>query len=555
MKILKECFLVASAIFFVCFSAKAQSSFAANSDKMKSWQLLDYQQDSLYGASVNRAYDELLKGKKSHPVIVAVIDQGVDINHEDLQGHIWTNKKEVPGNGKDDDENGYTDDLHGWNFLGGKDGRMLYSTSSEADREYARLFPEYGNVKDSSKVQNKNEYQYFLKAKEKHLTDSAGRKSVLQAAPFIYMLQSSDSVWQTVMHQQHIYLKDLKSFEPTDSEEIKLKNQLIQSWDHIPVPEAKSKPLDSLVMNGLNFLEEGKKQQVLLEKVNGNKPDSLRKEIVRDNPYDINDRNYGNNNVGDQYAFHGTHCAGIIAAARNNGVGMNGVADDVFIMPVRVVNTFPYGDERDKDVALGIRYAVDNGAQIISMSFGKNFSPQKQWVYDAIKYAESKGVLMVHAAGNDASDNDSVSFYPNKDFPHSGRKAKNFITVGAISSKTGFNLPAVFSDYGKKEVDVFAPGVNIYSSIPVNEYASYSGTSMACPVVAGIAALILEYYPHFTAEQLKDIVIKSATPLKGKKVYRPGSKELVDFSTLSSSGGVVNAYNALKLAAEIAMQK
>jgi len=430
--------------------------------KLRTWQLLDYQQDSVYGTSVNRAYDELLKSKSSHPVIVAVIDGGVDITHEDLQGHIWTNKREIPGNGIDDDQNGYTDDIHGWNYLGGKDGRVISVTNSDADREYARLLPKFAAVQDSAQTSDKEEYRYFLKVRKLHQQDSVQR-------------EKAGSIFKEVK----------------------------------------------------------------------NDPFEMRKEIVGDNPFDINDRNYGNNIVGDTFALHGTHCSGIIAAIRNNGVGMDGIADDVLIMSVRAV---PNGDEMDKDVALAIRYAVDNGAKIISMSFGKDFSAQKGWVDDAVKYADHKGVLLVHGAGNNARNSDSVPFYPNPSFLGSSERAKNMITVGASTIDTGYFVTAYFSNYGQKEVDLFAPGMTIYSSIPGNRYEFASGTSVSTPVVAGIAALILEYYPHLSAEQLKDILIKSVTSLKGKIVNKPGSREKVDFATLCVSGGIVNAYEALKLA-------
>jgi len=215
------------------------------------------------------------------------------------------------------------------------------------------------------------------------------------------------------------------------------------------------------------------------------------------------------------------------------------------------VKVVPEGDERDKDVALGIRYAVDNGAQIINMSFGKGFSPQKAWVDDAIRYAEEKGVLLVHAAGNDGANNDEVENYP-KDTYNDGKEANNLITVGAIGNGRTGSKVAAFSNYGKKEVDVFAPGVQIYSTVPGgNKYNSASGTSMASPVVAGVAALILSYYPDLSARQLKQIIEKTASPLPDSMVNKPGEKdETIAFSELSTSGGLINVYEALKLAAK-----
>lgn len=556
MKSTKRIFLEILGLLILGLPAFAQTKPAAKElSKMQTWQLLDYQKDSVYGTSVNRAYKELLKGKKSHLVIVAVIDHGVDITQEDLQGHIWTNKKEIAGNGIDDDKNGYVDDVDGWNFLGGKDGKMMDATSSEADREYARLLPVYGNIKDSSRVPNKKEYQYFLRAKKKHLKDSIGRspRRLLIIADYINRLASADSILQKKMQKPFIYFKDVESFQPQDSLENTAKKIGLGFYNQAS-PGNKTISLDSVAKAVKEILNKQKDNQLLYDKLK-NDPNELREEIVGDDPFDINDRNYGNKIVGDKYADHGTHCSGIISAVRNNGMGMDGIADNVLIMPVRAVNALHFGDERDKDIALAIRYAVDNGAKIISMSFGKDFSPQKQWVDDAIKYAQKKGVLLVHGAGNDHADDDSTAFYPNADFLGSSGRAKNLINVGAISSDTGFALPASFSNYGQKEVDVFAPGVDIYSCVTGNKYEFMSGTSMAAPVVAGVAALILEYYPGLRAIQVKDIILKSVTLLKGKIVYKPGTKEKVDFSTLCVSGGVVNAYKALQLAAHYNQHK
>jgi len=513
--------------------------------KLQSWQLLDYKQDSVYGASVNRAYKELLKGKKSHTVIVAVIDEGVDITHEDLQGHIWTNPKKNPGSSINND--GYADDVHGWNFLGGKDGKMMYVASSEADREYVRLLPKFSKVIDSASEINNKDYQYFLRVKQKHLQDSVQRSAIVngQIIKRMQRLVDADSVMQKLVKKHHIYFDDVNSFQPADSLGDTTKKYFLRLYKLYP--DAKKIAMDSIVIGNQPYVNDLKEKQLLYAKL-AKDPFESRKEIVGDDPFNINDKNYGNNVVGDKYADHGTHCSGIIAAVRNNGIGIDGVADDVMIMPLRAVNTGAPGDECDKDIALSIRYAVDHGAKIISMSFGKNFSPQKQWVDEAIKYAEKKGVLLVHAAMNDNANADSTECYPNPYFLNSSGVAKNFINVGAISIDTGLALPANFSNYGQKKVDLFAPGVDIYSSIPGNQYASFSGTSMATPVVAGVAALILEYYPKLNAKQVKEIIMKSVTPLKGKMVFKPGTKEKVDFGTLCVSGGVVNAYQALQLA-------
>jgi len=231
---------------------------------------------------------------------------------------------------------------------------------------------------------------------------------------------------------------------------------------------------------------------------------------------------------------------------------MKGVADNVRIMMVRAV---PDGDEHDKDIANAIRYAVDNGAKVISMSFGKSFSPQKSWVDDAVKYAASKDVLLVHAAGNDAKNIDSTENYPNPVYLDKSGVAGNFITVGASGDSTNGGFTASFSNYGKNSVDVFAPGVNIYSTLPGGDkYGNYSGTSMATPVVAGVAALIREYYPSLTAEQVKYAIDNSVSP-QTEKVKLPGTDEMVNLSDISKTGGELNAYNALKLDSTLKAEK
>lgn len=507
----------------------------------KNWQLLSYETDSVYGIGAEKAYRELLNNKKGKIVIVAVLDSGIDTTHEDLKPILWRNPKEIPGNNIDDDGNGYVDDINGWNFLGAKDGSSVKEDSDEATREYFRMKKQYINP-DSALTPDSKEYAYWNRLKERIERPSSQNKS-----NYKMMLK----VQENLLHCETIlsdYLKTTDfSLEQLDT---------IRSNDQ-DVMLAKSFALRLLNSTG----EEGMTYQALKTDLgeyikdlkrkaeySGQEPQDKRTTIVGDNLNDINDKYYGNADVMGQFATHGTHVSGIIAAARGNDLGIDGVADNVRIMAVKVV---PEGDERDKDVALGIRYAVDNGAQIINMSFGKRFSPQKAWVDDAIRYAEEKGVLLVHAAGNDGANNDEVENYP-KDTYNDGKEANNLITVGAIGNGRTGSKVAGFSNYGKKEVDVFAPGVQIYSTIPGgNKYNNASGTSMASPVVAGVAALILSYYPDLSARQLKQIIEKTASPLPDNMVNKPGAKdETIDFSELSTSGGLVNVYEALKLAAK-----
>jgi cell wall-associated protease len=352
-------------------------------------------------------------------------------------------------------------------------------------------------------------------------------------------LPVSDSVLCGAMKKETYTGDDLAKFKAEGSEQMKAKNNMLGLFQQTQQMESTNKQL----IDGVTEFYNGEKSKVeAVEK----EPEDYRGKIVKDNYDDSTDRFYGNNDVMAGTATHGTHVSGIIGAARGNGVGMDGVADNVKIMMVRAV---PDGDEHDKDIANAIRYAVDNGALVINMSFGKSFSPEKKWVDAAVKYAESKGVLLVHAAGNDAKNVDVSDNYPNPDFGNNtATKADNWITVGA-SGPTSNELTASFSNYGKNEVDVFSPGVKIYSTLPGgNEYGNLQGTSMASPVTAGVAALILSYYPDLSAQQVKYVIEKSVTPIKGFKVNKPGTDEEVNMLDISRSGGVVNAYEAIKLA-------
>jgi subtilisin family serine protease len=510
----------------------------------KNWHLLSYDTDSVYGTATEKAYAELLKGKKSTPVIVAVIDSGIDTTHEDLKGILWTNPREIPGNGKDDDHNGYIDDIHGWNFLGGKDGSSLKEDSEEAAREYFRYKNTYGNP-DSALAPDSKEYATWQQLKAKvEKPNSQFKMQYKSMSKLQENVNKCESILKKYLGKDDFNVAELDSIQTTDQDVLLARNfmgRLLKSAGDEPAGFSEFKMEFDAYMNELKRKAES--TDVL--------PNANRERIVGDNVDDINDTQYGNNDVMGTFGFHGTHVSGIIGAIRNNGVGMDGVADNVRIMMVKAV---PDGDERDKDVALAIRYAVDNGAQIINMSFGKPFSPHKDWVDAAVKYAEEKGVLLVHAAGNDGNNNDSIPNFPNPDFLD-GARATTFITVGASSTGKGNDKVAGFSNYGKKGVDLFAPGVQIYSTIPGgNKYGSASGTSMASPVVAGVAALVLSYYPELSARQLKYVLEKSATPLPDSvsEVNKPGtSDEKVNFADLSVTGGLVNSYEAIKLAATL----
>ena len=482
---------------------------------------------------------------KPKTIVVAVLDSGVDINHPDLKDNIWINEDEIPGNKIDDDHNGYVDDISGWNFLGGPDGQSVVHESLELTRVYGAEKAKWEGVDtDHLKGKKKKEYEEFLKKKE--LVESkieSANAQITQVKAMQEIVVKSLTAAKEELNGDSLNLERLES---SGNEDILIAARIIRNIEEQGVEVESIEWLMSVI--DTQFLEQlAESEKVINYSYN---TEYNARTIVGDNYYDFTNRSYGNNDVRGDFARHGTHVAGIIGAVRNNAFGMDGIADHVAIMSVKLV---PDGDERDKDVANGIRYAVDNGAQVINMSFGKGYSPEKYLVDDAMKYAAKHDVLIVQGSGNDGSDMDKNPEFPNDTYlkkPLLGpKRAPNVISVGALSPEGGENAVAEFSNYGKKEVDVFAPGVYIYATTPDNTYEYLSGTSMASPVVAGMAALIRSRYPDLSARQVKDIIISSTDKLPAS-VIQPGTFDTVPSSELSVSGGMVDLVSAMKIAAE-----
>ena len=523
-------------------------------NEFQRWSHLDITQDSIAGMSLSKAY-QFLEGKKSKEVIVAIADSGVDVKHEDLKDVLWVNPSEIDNNNIDDDKNGYRDDVFGWNFLGNKEGEVVTIDQLEITRLVQKGKSKFANVDVATlSEQDKKEYDAHLKlVKEYDATILEKEAEISEMEDYLITLG--------IIQQDFKAVRDLA----------KQKTLTLELVNSLNAPNlqtlVKVKNVTNILKQGMNedmLNEEHEKVVEYLKEIKkamkGYDLEMNFRQSLGDDLYDITDKIYGNNNVlgTAEAAKHGTHVAGIVAANRTNSIGAIGVANNVKIMTVRIV---PDGDEHDKDVALGIRYAVDNGAKIINTSFGKRFSPNKNWVFEAIKYADENDVLIVNAAGNDGKNIDSRASYPTDTKDRITEFADNVITIGASSLSYDKNLPASFSNYGKINVDVFAPGVDIYSSVPNDKYEALSGTSMAAPSTAGVAALIRGYYPNLTAKEVKEILMNSGVKINFD-VIKPGSQsedspegELIPFAELSVSGRIVNAYNALQLADYISNKK
>ncbi len=508
------------------------------------WHNLDIEKDTLAGTSLIRAYNEIIKNKKGKKIIVAVIDTDIDINHEDLKPAIWVNKREIPNNGIDDDKNGYVDDVNGWNFLGNKNGESISYANTEPTRILNRLKKKYGAAYHFNG--NKEDSILYIKANTIYKEDLAQIDTLKK-----YNVINLAGFRESSKKMQQVFGKNSFTFNQIDSLYNKNKN-------------AESKMVSSIltlryyIRLGLNYEVLKADSLKIIDKYKTTyNPSYYDRSLIGDNELDLKDKYYGNNNVykNAKLTYHGTIVSGILGANRLNKIGIEGFSDNIKIMPILAIPTGGY--ENDKDVALAIKYAVDNGAKVINMSFGKTFSANPEWIKEAFLYAEKHNVLMVAGAGNDASNNDLKPFYPIDYNENSGEEfCLNFIKVGGITFNGDKNFLATFTNYGKKTVDIFAPSFFLKTTDVNIGYSYRDGTSMASPIVSGVAALVRSYFPKLTAAEVKQILLDSSVKYD-LEVQVPGQKQgtLKPFGELSKSGGVINAYNALLLAEQISKKK
>lgn len=529
-------------------------------EEIQKWPHMDIQTDSVPGISVAKAYD-FLKGRQGVKVIVGVIDSGIDIEHEDLKNVLWVNKDEIPNNGIDDDANGYIDDIYGWNFLGGEAGTTA-PEQLEITRIVKKLHDRYGDEAKRNeliKAESKGSEKETARIKEKM---NAGYERYLKLKAIV------DAERNTAIEKKQNYIAMQNEMKALNQKLIKALGKETYTAEEVENFNFDGDKETKIAKRFTRILSSGGTIQEGIEGIQGAidyyilKADNMynidfKGRVTGDDPNDIKDTKYGNNLVigSKDGEIHGTHVSGIILAERNNNIGMNGVAHNALLMSIRAV---PDGDEYDKDVALAIRYAVDNGAKVINMSFGKSYSQQRRWVYDAIKYAERNDVLLVHAAGNDSKSIDTEDNFPNDSYNKINEFADNMLTVGSMTRHFNEDICSPFSNFGKLNVDIFAPGSEIYSTFPKDKYQSIQGTSMAAPQVAGVAALIRSYFPSLSASQVKQVIMESGIEFNHRvklPTGRGGDVKMVDFTNLSVSGRILNAHNALVLAERMVNQK
>lgn len=524
-----------------------------NDDNSKNWYKKDFLKDKVLGISLDKFYKNQKATKNQKKVIVAVIDSQIDLQQEDLKDAFWVNKKEIPNNKIDDDHNGYIDDVNGWSFIGTKNGGYLVYENYEFVRyirEWDTKFKDKAksNV-PSNEIDNYEEYQRAIKQNEiKNKFYKNWQKSLLfdiELFPIVkdtlkhffpkedYTIKQLDSMYKKYKINDKTYRQRRDS---NDRDLGALIDYMIGNIElnHRTIDDIKEQniQLDSVIHRNLNINFEERK-------------------LIGDNPA-ILEKGYGNGNVSSTIAGitstkeHATKVSGIIASRRNNQIGIQGFSDNITIMPLHISAS---GDEHDKDISMAIRYAIDQGARVINLSIGKEFSLHKDWINDAYKYAEQHNVLLVHASGNDGMDVDENPYYPSDyNYDNKAEICNNFINVGSISNRNGELMVSQFSNYGKKNVDLFAPGENIYTTAPNNKYEFDSGTSLAAPMVSGTAALIWSYYPKLTVQQVKQIILESGTPYENEVFIPKGKGKKMPFKELSNTGRVLNVYNAMEMA-------
>ena len=523
------------------------SLFAWGQDA-KFWHWKDLEKEGVHGVSLFKAQQLLIESKlKPTPIVIAILDGGIDTNHHQIRPLLWNNPKEIPGNQIDDDKNGYIDDIHGWNFLGNATGQNVDKASDEKSRIYHRYKNEFKQEElDSVNWDAKKKSTYtswrqaaaeivFTEEDADNLAFIKMAKNAVVKMGFILIREMEDS---------NFTAEKLETYQPIGKITADTKISYLRTLQALGIDRMNG---HQSIVDDLNEYIAGKeKAAISLE----TPPEDIRKLIIKDRYEDLKDQYYGNNNITGPNAKHGTHVAGLAAGIIDTIFTKSNFNNPIKLMGVRVV---PDGDEYDKDIALGIRYAVNNGAKIINMSFGKSFSPEQAWVDSAIRYAASKDVLIIHSAGNESYDLNNKTVYPSPYSSSFNNKASNMITVGASSDPIiAESLLTDFSNYGNQIVDLFSPGNKIYSSLPNQTYGFTNGTSMSAPILSHIAAIVRAYFPKLSAIEVKAILLQSCwKPEDENSIFPiPQKDQSKKLKELSAEGGIINAalciQNAIK---------
>lgn len=509
------------------------------------WHWKDLAKDGVHGVSLTEAHQKLTALKlTATPIVIAVLDGGIDTSHPQIKPFLWKNAKEIPGNQLDDDKNGYVDDYYGWNFLGNAHGVNINKAAAEKSRVYHRYKKEFNQAALDSSQWNQEKKKTYLTWKQAAAEMLFSEEEAANLS-FIKMAKNAVLKMGAVLIKEiedtNFTAEQLEPFQPMGKIAADTKISYLRTLQALGIDKSMGY---STILNDLNDYIAGKEQSSLALE---NEPEDLRKTIIQDQYENFKDQFYGNMDIMGPNARHGTHVAGL-------AIGITDTAATSFKTPIRIMGlrVVPDGDEYDKDIALGIRYAVNNGAKVINMSFGKSFSPEQAWVDSAIRYALSKDVLIIHSAGNESYDLNIKTVYPSPYSPLFKDKAANMLTVGASSDPLiGESLLTDFSNYGNQVVDLLSPGYKIYSSLPSPRFGFQNGTSMSAPIVSHIAGLVRAYFPKLTAVEVKNILLQSCwKPNDPNSQFAiPQKEQTSTLSNIAAEGGIINAVLSIQNAA------
>jgi subtilisin family serine protease len=523
-------------------------------------------EDGVFGAAIERAHAAARESglrPARRPITIALIGGGIDISHKAISDIIWVNRRERRINGRDNDRNGWIDDRHGWNFLG-NDTMTINSLSTMGDREFLRLKDKYnhflfvedgiaymfddelGALVETEPPADMEEFEYFLRVvTESELAET--NRGVMLAKAVVWYIREIGHSMRMAYPERVLTRTDFGEFVRAQQSTTAMQDALFAFID-LMFMSANTEDWNTMAaFADTEFIpiQELRHERAMARRF------PRERELIGDDPNDLNDKGYGNNNLLANNALRNTMIAGIIGAGGGQSE-IRGITNNVQIMTLRIEADF--GEPYMKDMALAIRYAVEQGADIIQLGATNRLFPRHQshWVEEALRYAEQRNVLVVIPVRDLSSNLDDFPFYPNRNL--STGTLSNIITVAASDS---LGNPFLWANFSETELDIFAPGVEIKSAMPGNRYAIDSGSAYAAAMVTGVAAFIKNYFPQITPAQMRQLLIDTVTDRSDAEVekqYRAtaGSMrgriatDLFLFSDLCVSGGILNAERAIK---------